>query len=383
MHRILQSLLAVGAAALAIVSPATAGGILPDRDNRILIGGQFAEQTPGFLLIFSAKPLRDARGQPLTRMASADVGRFVNNREQLLIKVHGKPPSRPNLWEFSFGTLRDADMPWNNGREFGWKDWENYSPDIWDNLCLLAMPQAGTPNRKRAPAVISAVAILKGGKVLYDSRVHSSYPNKQRIDTSFKAFDLAPQRDVYPLLDLASRMERFRRDYYELGDNPILQLAYADLGQTEKRKYANRGTNWCSEFSSYIFRENGFMTPDPNRGDVHWKNMRTFFEQNGEVHSLHEVSRWPNEKKRAKIKPGSFVSILIGESTHSIIFTTWVVEPGKPITKYVGVSGNNRGMVWPHAPLKLPTSEDLKGMSAEKLRDYEQKAYFGVFRDPK
>ena len=91
-----------------------------------------------------------------------------------------------------------------------------------------------------------------------------------------------------------------------------------------------------------------------------------------------EVAAWPDAKKLALIKPGSFVSILTGDSTHSIIFTTWVRDARKPITRYVGISGNNRGMVWSHAPLKLPSLEALKNRSPEELRDFDQKVYFGV-----
>jgi hypothetical protein len=72
------------------------------------------------------------------------------------------------------------------------------------------------------------------------------------------------------------------------------------------------------------------------------------------------------------------VSILLGNSTHSIIFTNWVEERGQPISKYVGISGNNRGMVWPHAPLKLPTPDLFVGMTPEALQEYDQKVYFAV-----
>ena len=53
------------------------------------------------------------------------------------------------------------------------------------------------------------------------------------------------------------------------------------------------------------------------------------------------------------------------------------------MTRYVGVSGNNKGMVWPHAPMKLPAADEFKGMTAEKLREYDQKVYFGVPSEPK
>jgi hypothetical protein len=106
--------------------------------------------------------------------------------------------------------------------------------------------------------------------------------------------------------------------------------------------------------------------------------MREFFERNGQVYSAREVAGWSDEKKIATIKPGSFVSILVGNSTHSIIFNTWVTGRGQPISTYTGVSGNNRGMVWPHSPLKLPTPEALAGKTPEQLRDFDQKVYFAV-----
>jgi hypothetical protein len=54
------------------------------------------------------------------------------------------------------------------------------------------------------------------------------------------------------------------------------------------------------------------------------------------------------------------------------------VESNKPVSQYVGVSGNNKGMVWPHAPIALPTADDLRGKSADELRDYDQKVYIAV-----
>ena len=147
--------------------------------------------------------------------------------------------------------------------------------------------------------------------------------------------------------------------------------------------YPNRGKNWCSEFASYVFRQNGCVTPNPNAGDVHWKNMREFFEQLGSAYSLRAVSAWSNEDKIAKIKPGSFVSIRIGRSSHSLLFTTWIFNDGKPITQYTGISGNNKGMVWAHAPLTLPSPNEFRGMSPEQLAEYDQQAYFGVPPDRK
>lgn len=353
---------------------AFAGGILPDRVNKVTIIGRFNEQAPAFLLVFSAQPLSDGQGNLLTSITEAELAKVRENKEHVCLEVLGKQPSRTGQLDYSFGTGEDADRLWNDGKGFQWKDWEKSSPDVWDNLCILSPSKAGSRNR----CVITDVVIVKSGKTLFDSKARASYPNKKPMDASMQPLDLTPQQARLPVLNLAERMAKFRRDHYELGNSRILELAYADLGQTEKRKYANRGTNWCSEFSSYLYRANGIMAPDPNRGDVHWKNMREFFEKNGQVYPLREVAGWSNDKKLTTIKPGSFVSIVLGESTHSIIFTTWVVEPGKPITRWVGVSGNNKGMVWPHSPMTLPTAEDLKGRSVEALEDYDQKAYIAV-----
>ena len=120
------------------------------------------------------------------------------------------------------------------------------------------------------------------------------------------------------------------------------------------------------------------MSPDPDRGDVHWRNLRAFFEKSGRVYPASEVAKWTDAKKRETIRPGSFVSILIGDSTHSILFTGWVAPRDGPITQYVGISGNNKGMVWPHSPMKLPSAEQLGKLSAEQLAEFDQKVYFAV-----
>jgi hypothetical protein len=354
--------------------PAMAGGLLPDRENKVFIQGRFSQQEPSFILIFSAQPLLDAQRQLATGLSAAQIGNLIRGADQIHIRISSKRASRPGQFEYSFGTADDASMPWNDGREFDWKEWEKYSPDLWDNLCLLAAPAANTAN---AQAVVTDVAIYRGGKVLFDSRAKSSFPNKHRIDCSMPDLNLAPRQGRHPVLNLARRMEQFRRLYYELGDNPILNLAYSDLAQTEKRKYARRGANWCSEFSSYIYRSNGIMSPDPDAGDIHWRNLRAFFEKNGRVYPAREVATWTDSKKRETIKPGSFVSILIGDSTHSIIFTGWVSERG-PITQYVGISGNNKGMVWPHSPIKLPSPDQLAKLTPQELAEFDQKVYFAV-----
>ena len=370
--------LVVALATFMLGGPAMAGGLLPDRNNQILIEGHFAVQNPAFLLIFSAKPLTDERGRPVQSMTASQAAGFVNSEDQLAIRIYGKPLSRQGRFDVFFGTEADADMPWNDGRDFDWKDWEKYSPDIWDNLCVVPVPPPGTSGNTRAFAVINDVTIRRGGKVLFDSRARESYPNKRPVRASLKPFTAAVRNGRYPVLNLSANMESFRTQFYELGENPILNLAYSDLGQTEKRKYASRGSNWCSEFATYLYRQCNIMTPDPNRSDVHWRNMREYFEQNGKVYSARDVAGWTDAEKIKRIKPGSFVSIALGDTTHSLVFTTWVIERGQPVTRYTAISGNNRGMVWPHAPLKLPALEDFKAMTPEQLREYDQKVYFAV-----
>jgi hypothetical protein len=106
--------------------------------------------------------------------------------------------------------------------------------------------------------------------------------------------------------------------------------------------------------------------------------MREFFERNGRIYTAREVAGWSDKDKISRIKPGSFVSILVGKSTHSILFTTWVRDNGKPITRWVGISGNNKKMVWAHAPLSLPEKEQFRKMTPEELREYDQKVFFAV-----
>ena len=369
----------VAAMGIALLSPSAgqAGGLIPDRINQIIIEGKFDRPEPQFLIVFSAEPLKTAAGKPMNRATAAELSALKTTPEQVVLRLHGKSVSRSGRLDYFFGTLHDADRPWNNGEEFRWQNWERHSPDVWDHVAIALAP--GTEGRVSA---ISSVTIRRGGKLLYDSRASKSYPNERPIRVALRPFALQPTNGRYPVLNLSDEMADFRTQYYELGDNSILQVAYADLGQTEKRKYADRGNNWCSEFSTFVYRANQLQTPDPNRGDVHFKNMAEYFRREGRVYPMREVMTWSDAEKMAKIKPGSFVSILIGESTHSLIFTTWVrPERGGTIAKYAALSGNNKGMVWAHDPLSLPTPEQFQGMPAAALAEYDQKVYFGVPAD--
>jgi hypothetical protein len=372
--------LAIGLVGLCFAAKALAGGLLANRANKILIEGQFSNAQQEFLLIFSAKPLCDERGRLIDRLSETEVSSFRNNSDQMLVRVFGKQAAKPGLFEFSFGPGEDQDRQWNNGRELSWQRWANVSPDLWDNLCILT---PAVPRGRSVFATITNVAVIKGDKLLFDSRKRESFPNKQRVNAGFPRFNALPKGGELPVLNLSAFMSKFRREFYELGDNPYLTTAYADLGQTDKSKYANRGSNWCSEFASWVYRQNGLMTPDPNRSDVHFRSMREFFERQGRVYTMREVAAWSDQEKLARIKPGTFVSILIGKSTHSLIFTAWVRNTKGPISAYTAISGNNQGMVWPHSPLKLPAVESLQRMSAAELTEFDAKVYFAVPEDRK
>jgi hypothetical protein len=363
---------------LALLLPACgsslpAGGIIPDRINQLIIQGKFDQPQPQFIVVFSAQPLVNAAGRPLSSATAGELRALESTPERVVLRLYGKPQKNGRL-DYFFGTLHDADQPWNNGDDFRWEDWERHAADTWDHIAI-----ALAPGTSPGIASVTAVTIRRGGRMLYDSRATKSYPNDRPIQVALKPTLLRPANGRHPVLNLSAEMSNFRTRYYELGNNPVLQSAYADLGQTDKRKYANRGNNWCSEFSSFVYRSNDLLTPDPNKGDVHFVNMAEFFANAGHVYPMREVMTWSDEDKRKRIKPGSFVSILLDDSTHSLIFTTWV-EParGQPITRYAALSGNNKGMVWAHDPLPLPTPGDLAGKTPEQLADYDRKVYFGV-----
>jgi len=356
--------------------PVFAGGIIPDRNNQLLIRGQFDSPTPEFIVVFSAQPLTLSNGKIADSFLSEDFAKLKTTVDQVILKLHGKSVSKDGRVDYFFGNQADKDQPWNDGREFKWEDWEKHSADTWDHLAIMLSPT------RNARCNIQHVTLRRGGKTLFDSRATASYPNKVPIKVGFKPTVLTVQKNRLPVLNLAEEMRQFRTQYYELGVNPILQMAYADLGQTEKRKYANRGNNWCSEFTSFIYRANEIETPDPNRSDVHFRNMREAFAKVGDVYSMREVAKWSNADKLKKIKPGSFVSIKLGESTHSLIFTTWIMpERGQPMTKYAAISGNNKGMVWSHDPISLPTIDELRDLSQSAQLEFDEKVYFGVPRD--
>jgi len=354
------------------VTICSAKGIIPDRVNQITIYSNLCEAKPTFYLIFSAKPI-------LATIDRAQLQSLVtskNRKDLLILKMYGKDATQAGRFDYFFGTKYDPNRPWNNGDDFHWQDWANYSADLWD---YIAVAYETPSNKKHTKIYIDHIAIRRGGMLLFDSRKKESYPNKYRFAYHIPKINLLPTRNKYPLLCLGKMMKDFKSKYYELrGD--ILKTAYDDLGQTDKTKYANRGHAWCSEFASYIYRTNGFDTPDPNAMDVHWKNLRAYFEQNGTIYTQREVTGWSDDMKRKLIKPGSIVSILTheGKSTHTIIFTTWIYNKDKAIESYAGISGCNKGMVWAHPNLPLPSLNWSQGKTDTEIPNFDQKCFFAV-----
>ena len=359
---------------LVITTPTIAGGILPKTLNQVMIYTNVSEEMPTFYLLFSEKPLAKYIKQ-------ADIATLLAQKKRkdiLALKVYGKKAASPGRFSYYFGTKLDPDKSWNNGKQFHWEDWAKYSPDLWDNIAIAYQPPASTYNKKTV--LISHVVIRRGGKILLDTRKKSSYANKKKVSFRLPKKNLHPIGDKYPLLSLSKIMKQFRTLYYELtGD--ILQTAYSDLGQTDKNKYAKRGRGWCSEFASYVFRHNGINTPNPNKFDVQWKNLRSYFEKYGHVYTFNEVAAWPDHKKIKLIKPGSVACFLTnkGRTTHTAIFTTWIRrKKGKLINSYAAISGNNFGMVWAHSRLSLPSKKWATDKTEKEIINFNNKCFFGV-----
>ena len=351
-----------------------AKGIIPDRVNQVIIYSNLPEQSPTFYLIFSSRPIPSS----LKRSALQSLIANRDRKDILVLKMYDKKQTKSGRFDYFFGTKFDPNCPWNNGTDFHWQDWANYSDDIWDNIAIAYEPP--TDSIKKLPVIINHIAIRRGGQLLLDSRAKQTYPNKHKFSINLPKKNILPSKEHYILLCLGNVMTQFRNQYYELkGD--ILKTAYSDLGQTDKNKYAKRGSAWCSELASYVYRTNGLDTPDPDAIDVHWKNLREYFVKSGHIYTIREVATWPDDKKVKLISPGSIVSILTDEersTTHTIIFNSWIKSENEPIESYTGISGCNKGMVWAHAPLFLPPTDWADNKTEEKILNYDTKCFFGV-----
>ncbi|MBN1589122.1 MAG: hypothetical protein JW888_06385 [Pirellulales bacterium] len=356
-------------------------GLLPKREHQVTIWAQSAEPEPSFLLIFSTKPLLDSRDRLRTMIKTTDLLRLEASVECVPIRVYGKRATKRGQYDYYFGPGKDADMPWNNGEDFRWQDWENFSPDAWDCLAITTPPSKKRSDR--ASCEIHNVLIKRNGQLLYDSRARASRPRQMPIDVSFAPTAVQSRGFAHPVLNLAEHMVQFRNDYYELRGNPILTRVFVDLGQSGFRKYvgpkAADDCQWCSEFVAHVFRQCGLTAPSPEKGKLGYGAIKKFCQRNGAVYPAREVASWPDEKKKRLIPPGSYISV-VGNTglTHSLLFMDWIEEPGKPITQYTAVSGNRRKMVWMDWALKLPDEDKLEKLDPAKIADLDNRAIFGV-----
>lgn len=62
-------------------SLASAGGIIPGRINQIIIQGKFAVESPSFIVVFSAKPIRDGRRRFVSKLPASSLTQFKNSEE--------------------------------------------------------------------------------------------------------------------------------------------------------------------------------------------------------------------------------------------------------------------------------------------------------------
>ena len=167
---------------------AVAGGLLPDRVNKVRIEGRFAVREPKFLFVFSSEPWTDEKKVPIGQVSDATRAGLRSSRDFVLVRVHGKPVSDKGVVEYFFGPKEDGQQPWNDGREMKWEEWSNLSPDIWDHIAIL---HDGPVAAKGPTALLINVEVLKGGKSLFDSTTRQTYPNKRRMDSSIRPFELA------------------------------------------------------------------------------------------------------------------------------------------------------------------------------------------------
>jgi hypothetical protein len=372
------AVVSVLAAFLALNHLAHGSGLLPNSSHQVTICGKFSETEPAFVLIFSAKPLVGADHRPQRTIARDDLARLRASAERVAIRVYGKKATHPGQFDYCFGPGQDGDRPWNNGEDFRWQDWAQFSPDVWDCVAVCAAP--GRNDAAESACVVRDVMIKRNGQLLYDSRIKKSHARGTPIAVSFKPTSLCAKGSVYPLLNLAKPMARFLNDYYELQGNPVLSLAFGDLGQSGFRKYsgteAKDTQKWCSEFVASVYRRCGIPAPDPNGRELGSRNIRRFCWQSGNVYAAREVASWDDAQKRRWIPPGSFVSLMNASgTTHSLLFMHWIEEPGKPIAAFFAVSGNLYRMVrvskTPMAP--MPGDMDFAKMTSSELAKHDIK----------
>lgn len=344
--------------------------LLEKRPNTLSLRGRGLGEEPSLYLVLSSRPLSGAERSVLDNLSAAAVADLAAGGQApraLAIRLHGKKAGRGGTFEYHFGAGQDAARPWNAGPEFTISSWTSYEDAVWSHAALVLDPQAA---RGGEPVVVESVRLVRSGVLLFDSTLRESHPHGNPVGPFLRERDLRPAGAFLPVLDLGPAMTAFRSAYYECGGVPVLEAAYGELGRTDAKGYTLRGTAWCSEFASWACRRAGYPTPDPDRTDANWRSMRDYFDLEGTVYSVAEVLSWTEETRRARVPPGSFVSLVLSPdgSTHSFLLGRWI--DGDPAASFTAVSGNNLGTVWAHAAVSL--------RDRVPPREFTERAYVAV-----
>ncbi|MDQ7045012.1 MAG: hypothetical protein Q9M32_03750 [Sulfurimonas sp.] len=346
--------------------------LLPEKNNQIIIYLNQKIKKPTFYMIFSKE---DIAYKNITQK-QLEVLVKSKNKDLLLIKLHSKSSVKAYKYHYFFGNKQeDKNKPWNNGEEFSWKSWKQYDADIWDNVSVVYVPK----NLKEKTVYIKNIVIRRGGFSLLDTRKKESLISKNKISFKVEKNKSVISDGVYNVYHFGKMMESFKQKFYEIR-SPVLKLAIDDLGQTDKKKYVSRGKNWCSEYAAYLYNENGIIAPNPNKKDLHFKNLKVFYEKNGKVYSFLDVIKWSDSKKVKLIKPGTLVSFCVNDckSAHTVIFNSWTKNKSGKITKFSALSGNNRGMVYFHKKLRLDMFDKKMKHDKKYKTEFLRKSYFAV-----
>jgi hypothetical protein len=328
-------------------------------DNKIHIKIDNSEvKNFSFYIIFSSKPLVGSNGKLKENISIAELQNYERNGNEDLLVLNLRSDKTKKGWcDIYFGGKNDPDKTYAS-------KWMKYSDEIWDNVSIAY--------EKDKKFNIVDVIIIRGGRTLFDSTKKKSYPNNNPVDFSILEQNSQKTDRGLNFLNLSLKMEKFRKDYYELkGD--FLYEAYSDLGQTNGLKFSKVDKSWCSEFPAYIYRENGFYLPNPYISGVWAGSLRSYFLKQGKVFTFRELSIMSDADKIKNILPGS----IICREGHTYLFTTWVLNE-KPMNRYTAISGNNRGMVWAHTIHDLNNENFYKNKTEKEHADLDQKDFFAV-----
>lgn len=359
-----------------VSSTGFAQGLDLEHNNQITICTATPVDRPTFTLLFTGKPLGEMVRLEQGRITAQQLAGLGNSHDAVVLAVGGKGVGKtPLCYDYFFGNGQDGDQPWNNGTAFNWQGWTRYSDEVWDNLAI-ADGQTGAA----VGIVVTTVVVRRGGMRLFDSRKERSLPNDTPIAVGLDPTPIIGGQGVSTVVDLGLAMGRFKRLYYELDNNPVLQAAYADLGQTDSTKYVAMASSWCSEFAAYVYRASGISAPDPKQVEINWRVFKAYYRQHGTVYGLREVAGWSQREREARIKPGALVSIVTaGGSSHTMLLTQW--RHGDADGSFTAISGNNRGMVWHHASMalsELVNDKELALMSRRELTRFEARSFIAV-----